>query len=113
MKQKPLSPAPFFSRLHILAQNRVDHSLITPPVLAEKSENIGIDAQSNLFLRPQPEDRICEKIRPKLGRVGEVNILVTCRDSFIRRVEIPFDERTTSTAAHCDRSLIQDQSICP
>jgi hypothetical protein len=64
MKQKPLSPAPFFSRLHILAQNRVDHSLITPPVLAEKSENIGIDAQSNLFFGPSQRIAFAKKSGP-------------------------------------------------
>jgi len=71
-----LSPTRFFSRFHIFAQNQVNRSLITPPVFAEKRENIGIDAQGNLLLRPRPENCIREEIRPLLWNVGIVNVLI-------------------------------------
>src|SRR5258708_1161189 len=68
-----------FSGFHVLAQDGVDRGLIASPVLAEKREHVGINAQGNLLLRSRPEYCVLEEVSAELGGGGKVDVLIPHR----------------------------------
>lgn len=64
-------------RLHILAQNGIDHGLVAFPLLLEEFEYIGIYTQSDLFLLLRPADLgIFKEVVAKGRDVGIIDLFV-------------------------------------
>jgi hypothetical protein len=70
---------PALSCFHVFAEDGIDGGLIATAVLAEKCEDVRIDAQGDLLLGPGPDDRPGEKIGVKLWDVGIIDVFVTHR----------------------------------
>ena len=64
---------------HILAQDGIDHRLVTPPLLLEKLDNVRVETKRYLLLRAGPENRLLEKVFLQGRNVGTIDFCVLHR----------------------------------